>query len=407
MNKKTQAAIAAVLLAGGASAQAQVSPVRPQYEFPSAPVAGAGAQNVQIGGTPFFFGPFVSASVGMNDNLFLSNENPKRSWFVTLNPGFTIDARDPNKAFIVQYLGSLGRFIQSRGDDYVDHSVRASFDMLVTRQAAFRLGYEHVRGHDPRGSTDRPLSGGPDVYELRTPGVTVSFGQKGAQGRIEGYFSDARKRYQNNREITIGSDRDIAEGGVAGYFRVMPRTSVLAEFRKTEIEYSLPGSPLSGEEERYYGGVTWEATAATTGTIKAGRLRKTFDNGAPGFSGSGWEAAVSWSPRTYSKFDFYTSRQPVESSGLGNFILSEVSGAVWTHAWTSVLSTEASVKFQKDKYQGFPRTDDVTGLGLKAGFKVRPWMTLGAEYQYTNRDSTQRAFEYDRNLWMLTATATM
>jgi len=158
---------------------------------------------------------------------------------------------------------------------------------------------------------------------------------------------------------------------------------------------------------RYLAGVTWDATAATSGTVKAGRLEKRFDSGRPTFKGTSWEGMVTWMPRSYSKFDFYSSRSTNESTGLGNFILTDASGVVWTHGWNSLFSTAANARIQKDKYKGFDREDDITSFGLKANYKFRRWLTLGAEYQYTNRDSNIQINEYDKNLWLISAVLSM
>ncbi len=154
-------------------------------------------------------------------------------------------------------------------------------------------------------------------------------------------------------------------------------------------------------------GVTWEATAATTGTFKVGRLKKEFDSGKPSFSGTGWEGTITWAPRTYSTFDFYTARTTNESTGLGVFILSDIYGVAWNHAWNSLVTTGMNLRHQRDEYHGFDRTDETTSLGLKVGYRFRRWLTLGAEYTRTNRNSNQNVFDYDKNLYLLTATASM
>ncbi len=83
------------------------------------------------------------------------------------------------------------------------------------------------------------------------------------------------------------------------------------------------------------------------------------------------------------------------------------SGIVWTHGWSSVIATDANARFQKDKYQGFPRTDETQIYGLKATYKMRRWLTLGAEYQYTKRDSDLNIYDYDKNLWLISAVLSM
>lgn len=405
-DKKVTIAVAAALLGAGVVAQAQVSPVRPTYSFPAAPSA-AGATSVQMGDTPLYFTPYLGLAAGYDDNLFLTNGNEKASTIYIVSPGFKLDARDPNKVFQFSYQGQIGRYTKSEDDDYLDHVARAQFDVAITRSNFLRVGSDYIRGHDPRGSTDRGISARPDVYRLSTPYITYAFGAPGAQGRAEVFYSDARRRYTNNRATTFASDRQTQDFGGAFYWRVMPRTSLLVEHRRTDLNYDFSGSPFSGREYRTYGGVTWDATAATSGTFKVGRLEKRFDSGLPSFSGTGWEALVTWAPRTYSKFDFFTARNPVESTGLGTFVLSEVYGVNWTHAWSSVFSTELLARHQKDEYQGFNRNDKLNILGAKVGYRFRRWLTLGAEYTHTQRDSNASVFEYDKNLYLLTATASM
>jgi polysaccharide biosynthesis protein VpsM len=406
-NKKLAIPIAFALFSTSGAATAQQAYVRPAYQFPVAPI-GSGPASVPIAGSPLYIAPYLGFAAGHDDNIFLSNRNEKSSMLYVTSPGFKIDARSPGQVFQLSYQGQVGRYADSEDDNYVDHTTRALYDVAFDRRNFLQLGFDHVRGHDPRGSTDRPLASRPDRYRLSSPYATYAFGAPGAQGRAELYYSAGYKRYLNNRATTFASDRQMEEFGGAFYMRVMPKTYALVEARNTALRYREPGSPFSADERRIYAGVSWEATAATTGTLKVGHLRRRFDSDLqPTFSGASWEATVAWAPRTYSKFDFYAARQTNESTGLGSFILSSIYGVNWTHAWSSVLSTGLDLRFQKDEYQNFNRSDDVKSLGFKVGYKFRRWLTLGAEYTHTQRDSNQPLFEYDRNLYLLTATATM
>ena len=399
MKKNLKVAIAVACGLAAASAEAQI---RPAYQYPGEAARGG----IQVGDSPLYLMPYFGFAVGRDDNLFFSNVNEKSSTVLVFSPGLTLDVRGRNSAFQLRYQGQAGRYPQSDADNYVDHTARAVFDVAFDRRNFLRVGVDAIRSHDPRGSTDRAVAGRPDIYHQVTPHATYAFGTPGAPGRVEVYASDLTRRYQNNRGTTQVSDRDVTEYGGAVYVRLAPKTYALAEVRNTDIDYRLPSVPLSGEERRYYGGISWDATAATTGTLKAGRLERKFDSGGED-TASSWEGIVSWSPRTYSQFDLYTSRQTNESTGVGRFILSSIGGLAWNHAWSSVLSTGVDLKFQKDNYRGFDRRDELRTVGLRAGYKFRRWLTLGAEYTYTNRDSNIQTFDYDRNLYLLTATASM
>jgi hypothetical protein len=391
----------------GAAAQQIPIPIRPAYTYPVAPAAATSAVSVRVGDSPLFFTPYIGLAGGHDDNVLFTSANEKSSYLYLVSPGLRFDARDASRVFSLSYQGQYGVYTSSRDDDYEDHNVLASFDAIMAPRLYGRFDLLFQHGHDPRGLTDRPTQEHPDKYDFTRPGLTVAYGTPGARGRVEGYYSYGRKQYLNNRDVTAGSDRDIPEYGAAFYFRVMPATSLLAEVRRTDQRYWLSSSPLSSTEERYYAGVTWEATAATTGTIKVGTFRKNFESDLPDYSGTSWEGLITWLPRSYSRFDFYTARFPTESTGLGTFILSDATGVMWTHNWTSYISTGVNARYQRDKYQGFDRTDDVASIGLRVGYKFRRWLTLGGEYIYSKRDSNIDSFDYTKNLFLLTATASM
>jgi hypothetical protein len=403
--KNFKAALWATLLVN-AVAYGQI-PIRPAYNFPIVTSGSSGPASVQVAETPFFFTPYIGVAAGRDDNVLLTNSNEISSPVYVVSPGLRLYTRDATNIFQVSYQGQIGRYTDSENDNYIDHTARVAWDGAISQRLFTHVGFDYIRGHDPRGSTDRPDSTHPDKYRLSGPNMTVAYGAPGAQGRVEAYYSDASRRYLNNREFTVFSDRDTQEFGGAFYWRVMPRTYFVFDARRTDQSYTEPSSPLSSTEYRYLAGVTWEATAATTGTVKIGRFQKRFESGLPEATETAWEALVTWTPRTYSRFDFYSARFPTESTGLGSYILSSATGAIWSHSWTSFMSTEVNLRYQKDEYQGFDRSDETKSIGFKVGYKFRRWLTLGAEYTHTQRDSNIREFEYDKNLYFLTATASM
>jgi hypothetical protein len=406
---KVKLAVTLVLLAGAQTvfAQSATTYIRPAYTYPTAPPV-SGAASVQLGDTPFFFTPYLGVAGGHDSNLFFSDINKKGSNLFIGTAGFGVDARSSNSVLQMNAQLQDGRYTSSKEDSYIDSNIDTRLDYAIDRRNFVRAGIQYIRGHDPRGSTDRPFGESPDRYREGDPYFNYAFGAPGARGRIEVYYSDMFKRYINNREFTAGSDRDQQEYGGAFYVRAMPRTYALIEAREDNIRYKVPGPSTSADETRLYLGVSWEASAATTGTIKFGRLKRDFiaDN-LQDFSGNSWEGLVSWAPRTYSKFDLYTARQTNESTGLGNFILTSLGGVTWTHDWTSYVRTSVDVRYQRDAYQGFDRTDKTWLTALKAGYKFRRWLTLGAEYDYWKRDSNLDIYDYTRNLFLITATASM
>lgn len=402
--EKKAVTFAFALLAAGGVAMAQSGPVRPAYDFPG----GERSSGVQMGDSAFYAAPYASVALGHDSNLFTSDINKVDSGTELYIVGAKVDTRDANSVFNMNIEAKYGRYNESSADNYSDPSFRGTYDVAFDQRNFLRVGYNYLRLHDPRGSTDRPPTNSrPDKYYDSTPSVVYAYGTKGAQGRLELYASNLVKRYLNNREYTVNYDRDVLDYGGTFYWRVMPKTSLLFEARQSDLDYKLEASKLSGNETRLYGGATWEATAATTGTVKLGWLEKKFDSDLKDYSGFNWEAVLNWQPLSYSTVNLYTVRLPVETTGLGTFTLSDRTGVNWTHGWSDVVTTDAFASYQKDRYQNADRTDEVSTLGVKASYKLRRWLTLGAEYSFTNRDSNLRLYEYDRHIYSIFAQMTM
>ena len=407
-NRNLRILVCVLLALAAQTAHSQVpSQIRPAYAFPVQTPADAGAASVQLGDTPMYVTPFLGLAAGRDDNLFLASTNEKSSSLYVTSPGLKVDARNADSVFQLAYQANLGVYADSRDDNYTDQSTLASVDFALSRQMYARLDWLYQYGPDPRGSTDRGISATPDRYRIDRPGITLVYGTPGAMGRVEAYYSDANKLYINNEATTSASNHDAEEFGAAFYWRVAPKTQLLVEARGDDIAYKDRSSGLSSQETRYYVGATWEATAQTSGTFKVGSLQKKFDSGLPSYSSVGWEALVTWLPRSYSRVDFYSARYPQESTGLGTFVLSEATGFVWTHNWNSKVFTTLNARYQQDKYQGFDRNDDTSIVGARVGYRFRRWLTLGAEYTYTKRDSSIDIYDYNKNVYMLTATASM
>ena len=120
-------------------------------------------------------------------------------------------------------------------------------------------------------------------------------------------------------------------------------------------------------------------------------MTKNFDSSArKDYSGSSWDVGVRWSPLTYSVFDFVTSKQTNESTGVGDAIVSNNYGVTWSHAWSSRLRTQALASYRNDDFleSSAPRAwTTPRTFGAKVAYDFRRWLRLGAEYTHTDRNS--------------------
>jgi hypothetical protein len=410
MNKKAMALAIGVLATSGAQLVfAQAAPAtRSQYEIPTESKSDQdGPRGITLGEGVALF-PFFNMSLGNDDNLFLNNTNKKSSSVQIYNPGLRLEARSQALVLGFELEGKTGRFNDSKADNYTDVIAGASADVVANSSLGFRFNLDHERGHDPRGSTDRGLSATPDEYKNSGFGFLAAYGANEAPGRVEVEAGTFRKRYQNNRLTTIASDRDGDNFAGRFFWRVAPKTWAVFEARQDDLDYNLATSLQDSKERRYFVGLTWEATAATTGTFKVGRIQKNFSAAStPDFSGTGWEGNIRWAPLSYSSFDFNTQKTFGESSGVGDFTLSKKYGVAWNHQWNSKLTTQASLSRSDDDFVRNTRDDSTDSLGFSVKYKVQRWLTLGGEYNYTDRSSSVPGFAYKRSQYFFTVGATL
>ena len=403
------ASLFAVLALGLSSGvQGQSAPLQGAASL--APLADAATPPGGIPFGPLVAYPGVDASYGRDDNLFSSNINKRSSTRTVVSPYVKVEGKTGPHKFDVTMRLDDGRYLDSPADNYTDYTLAGNADLVISGRAGLKLRAEHKYGHDPRGSTDRAGSARPDEYINQGFDGIFSYGAPGAQGRIEIDGGAYTRRYQNNRLTTEVSDRDTTQLGATFLWRVASRTEVFALVQRRGIDYILPTSTQDSTETRYQVGAKWDATAKTSGIVKFGRLEKKFANTSRSdFSGSSWDAAVRWSPLTYSVVDFNTSKSTNESTGTGDFLLTSAYGANWNHAWNSRFSTGANAGWRKDEFVGTGggRLDKTTSMGLKATYQWQRWLRFGADYQYTDRVSNPNVTSFTRHLFMFTVGATL
>lgn len=401
--------LGAVLGTAASIAAAQTGAVQPSYRIPDGQESknDDGPRGITLTEGVALY-PFMNFSYGRDNNLFLTNTNRKSTDVATYNPGLKLEATGRASKFGLSYDLIMGRYRNSSADNYTDYNASATGEFVFTQSMGLKLALDYNKLHDPRGSTDRGIAGEADEYRSVGPSALFAYGANDAIGRIEVEAGTTDRRYLNNRTTTVGSDRDTDNVAGRFFFRVAPKTSLILEARESKLDYKQLTSLQDSKERRYLFGVTWDATAATSGTVKLGRIRKDFAASTRrDFSSSGWEANIAWKPLSYSKVDLFTTKTFAESTGLGDFTLSKRYGASWTHGWNSRFSTIASISRTDDDFIGNVRADKIDSVGLKLNYKLMRWLTVGGELTNTSRDSNNSIFNYKKNLYLLTIGATL
>ncbi|MBU1962859.1 MAG: outer membrane beta-barrel protein [Gammaproteobacteria bacterium] len=368
---------------------------------------------VQENGLPVGDGWYSFFKLGLNntynDNIFSANTNEKDAWITSLLPTARLEARPGLDRYYLEYAGDIGWYENSSTDDYDDHRLTASGHREINSRNRLDLTAEAIKEHDERGS-GRTEGGAvtadpPDEYHSLAVRGVYGYGAMSAKGRFDFEAGHLAKEYDNNRAATTVRDRGNTDLGVTFFYRVQPKTSLLLQAKDTRIDYDTANT-LDSDEYRLLAGVTWDATAKTTGLAKFGYLNKDFDSAARSdFEGFSWEVGARWMPRTYSYVDLNTSRKTEETDGTGDYVLTQAYNLSWTHDWSHRFSTSLSGGYSDKDYGANTRRDDEYSAGLAGTYLIQKWLSVKAGYDYSERDSNVNTNDYDRNRYFVNLTA--
>lgn len=353
--------------------------------------------------------PTLDIDFSDTDNMFKSASNEVDTRLLLLNPRLQAIVDDGSSSFSLLAEAIDGDFSATSEDDYTDWRVAADTHLQVSTRNAFELNAGLFSTREMRGtgfSQGGLLPSDPDSYEETTAGISYLYGDSESFFSFDLTAGIYDKTYDNNRLQTRFRDREDDQLSATAYFNVSPRTNILFEYRSTDVDYTtdptaILGAPDSLDSEETYAfiGVTWEATAKTTGSIKVGQGDKEFSDGdRADADGAVWEAAILWEPLSYSIVTLNAESGFGEAVGQGNALETENYNLSWTHAWSNSLSHSLSLYTSDDDYIGSQRTDEFDVLSLRVDYQVRRWFDVNVSIAREERDSSFSLFNYKENV---------
>ncbi|MEM1111411.1 MAG: outer membrane beta-barrel protein [Pseudomonadota bacterium] len=346
------------------------------------------------------------------DNLFRTDVDEKSTWVLDTLPRVKAWIQDGPSTYALSAQLQDFRYENSSDDDFTDYQVNFDVHHEFNSRNAINVNAEYFDGHEQRGTgltegVIAPIVDEPIEFDRASYGFDYTYGGAGSKGRLVLAAKNVEYEYQNFREFTAFRDRDESTYSGTFFWKTHPRSRVLAEVRRLDLQYDSSvnndgGGSLDSTEMMYLVGAEWDATSKTNGSIRLGRFDRDFDSGLREDSeGFQWEIDLFWRPRTYSQLNFETLRIPRETNGLGNFIDSRETSLLWDHDWSARSSTHFGVTFANDDYEGSERNDDRVSAKAAYMFNWHPNLKLGGGYRFEERDSDLDIFDYTLNEFFL------
>lgn len=348
------------------------------------------------------FTPTLKVGERFDDNFRAAEEGEESSWITGITPTFELSAEGRKSAYRLTYSASTDIFHSSHKDDNTDHHLNADavlrFD--ARNQLKLNAGYQQV---EDTAADDRDLTDGQAVenykYTISTVGGLYTYGAESARAQVDLGADYTELRYQNSDRINAENEYDTTALHSTFYYRVAPKTRALLEARHSNYDY-VTNDRLNSNDIALLGGLTWEATAKTSGSVKIGAEKKRFDDSdLDEESGSMWEVGVKWKPRTYSIFSLETTRELNEGDDGSSSIQSQAATLGWEHEWFQRLSSKVSYSYADEEYQDIDRDDKIKSFNVALTYEMRRWLDVGVGYIYAENDSTAIGESYERNIY--------
>lgn len=342
---------------------------------------------------PFDFTPTLTVTTGHDDN-FRSDASKESTWFTSIQPTFTLGAAGLKSEYELNYSFIHDYYHSFSSDKSTDHFLngRAFFDFNTRNRLLLSAGLSDTTDVNAPGEEK-------DELRDRNFNALYSFGAESARINLDLGLDLNRTRTQND----INEDKDLNTRllSTTAYYRVSPRTRLLAELRHSKLDYKVE-SDRDSTNRTYLLGAEWEATAFTTGNVRLGRTKKDFkDSSKSDVSRNMWELGLVWAPLTYSTFNLSTRSSIEEGDDGADSIRQQSYNLGWNHEWSAFISTNANYSLTEKKYD-FGRKDKTHNSSIGVSYALDRWIDLGLSYNYTDNRSSEEQERYTRNMVMLT-----
>jgi len=348
--------------------------------------------------------PLVNAGYKYDNNIFSVGSETTGSSIFVLAPSVQFLLDDGINNYQLEVGVESGTFLDSSDDNYLIANLGFTSHLEASSSSRFDLVLEANADVEPRGTgiteglgdvADEPLS-----YNDQLAKLTYEYGSLTSSGRIAFMGRYYNKNYTNFPGITQFRNFNQSTLGSTFFYTTNASTDAFVEIKGGPIKYDV-SETISRDSDMLTAlvGVTWEATALTSGTFKIGQEQKDFtDATREDFKGLSWEGNIDWKPLTYTTVSLNTSRAAKDPDVEGDYISESIYGANWQHQWNEKVTSILSFSYTRDEYKGVTRLDKTNSLNAKINYEFRRWVDVALYIEYTDQDSTNEVIVFDKNV---------
>lgn len=370
--------------------------------------------NIRIGKTKVT--PKLAYKGEYNDNIYLIKDGVKSDYINTVTPGIGFSFEGERGNYLrAGYEVDVVRYSHYDDNDYESRKAIGDFGIKSPLGLYLKVNDRYTDTEDPYGSA-----------ELYKEGQKTKRRRNTVEGYVGYEFADRfilECQYQNFLEkYHLFTDRwqnkrDDVYGGTF-YYKFLPKTSFLVEYRRTTREYTEQANATDNDRgitsstsedyklDDYFLGLRWDPTAKLSGDLKFGYSEKTYDNKR------GWRNSYRYADKDTWIAETKLVYKASDKTRVRTKIMRSIkeSTDVTSHYYTDTtieldlnqalgerMYVDLGVDYSRDEYNAYgtakAREDNIITATAALEYRIRPWLRAGVEYGYRRRESS-KGFEY-------------
>ena len=374
--------------------------------------------NIHIGKTKVT--PKLAYKAEYDDNIYLEENNEKSDYINTVTPGIGFSFEGKRGNYLrAGYEVDLVRYSDYDDNNYESHKATGGFGIKSRPGLYLKVSDRYTDTADPYGSAELYKEGKKTKRLVNTLEDYVGYEfsdrfilEVQYKNFVEEYdlFTD---RWQNKRDHVYGGKF---------YYKLLPKTSFLAEYRRTTREYTEQANATDNDRgitsstsedyklDDYFLGLHWDPTAKLNGDLKFGYSEKSYDNER------GWRKRNNYR-YSYADKDTWIVETNLqfnasEKTRLRTKIMRSIkeSTDVTSHYYTDTtigldlnqavgrrMYVDLGIDYNMARYNAYgtakAREDNSVTATVGLEYRIRPWLRAGVEYGYRRKECSE-GFEY-------------
>jgi len=396
-----------ILLAAGATASLLAFGAHGQEPDPNVSVAARPRPDydplgIRAGG--FLIYPSTTVGSSYNSNVFATEDDEEDDFIFNFLPGVVVRSNFPRHSIIWTTEADIARYVSETDENYEDFGTALTGRLDITRDNRLTAGVNFGREHESR---DDPEDPGADVTDeplkYYVYGGDLGFQQDFNRLNFRLLGTVDRRDYTDGDEGD--RDRNLFGGRLrTGYF-ISPRINA---FLQGGFRREVRDDQDTNQDNNVYSasvGTEIDFTGLLFGEVFAGWSLQEFDDDEfDSENGFTYGANLTWNPTRLTSLRL-EGQGGFEPSDVGSSRLESEIGLRVDHELLRNVLIGAEVTYQRDDFQDADRVDNRIDVGPDITYLLNRYLSVGAGYTFTTRQSDDSDREFDRNLVTLRVTA--